>query len=190
MARVLGLMVGRRVRIWNEERRPAGRRDLPDGATGPCHDEVRGGEGSAEVVREGEQAVLPALDTALQPRIVAFAGKVKDGGPGAPERLERGLVQPLRALAPAEDEHNLYVFRKPEQLTCLSAVPRPRARRYRPADDLVLRRLVPFDRVRQKDDLGEGGGEAVGEAQMSIRLGEGGRDPQASRGEHDGARDI
>ena len=135
VARVLGLVVGGRVRVRDEQRRPAGGGDLPDRSARAGDDEIGGGESGAEVVRERGAAVVGARDAA-RALVVALAGEMEHGRPAVAERLERGLVQPLRALAPAEDEDDRPLLRKLEAAARLPPDrPAARARRDRPADD-------------------------------------------------------
>ena len=75
-------MVGRRVRIGDEDRGPPGGGELEDGAAGAREDEVGGGERVGEVGHVLEQRVASGCrcssERRLQLGIVAAAGDVKD----------------------------------------------------------------------------------------------------------------
>ena len=60
---VRGLVVARRERIRNEDRRPAGRGDLPHGRAGAAEHEIDGREGCAEALGFGNDAVVVTDDT-------------------------------------------------------------------------------------------------------------------------------
>ncbi len=187
---VLSLVIGCRVRIGDEERRLAGGGNLPDGAAGPRDDEVGSRERCAEIVREGEEPVTRARDRLPQARIVALAAEMEDCGPIGGEGGDRGLVQGTRPLAPAEHEHHLPVGREAEAGARILPVDRERARRQRPPDDAVFRGLETVDGKGEKDAPREGRGEAVGEAEVRVGLGQHRGDPDETRRDHHRAGDV
>ena len=139
-ARVLRLMVCRRVWIRDEQRGLAGCGDLPDDPAGARDDEIRSGESRPEVVGEGKEAVPGAADLLGQLGVVPFAGEMKHGGPVLAERLDCRLVQPPGAEAAAADEHHRPVEREIESSARVILVHGgTRATRDRPAHDAVFR---------------------------------------------------
>ena len=81
------------MRIRDEERRLARRRDLPDGAPGTRDDEVGRGECRPELLRVGKEAIVRSARARIEVRKVAFAREMEHGRPLLGERFERGLVQ-------------------------------------------------------------------------------------------------
>jgi hypothetical protein len=110
---------------------------------------------------------------------------VQDRGTGGSESLHRGLVQPLRTLTPAEDEDDGAFRGKREELTGFLPASRTRPLGNRAPDDSVLGLAQPVDGIRQEDAAGERRREPVREAEMGVRLGEGGADAPQARCEHD-----
>ena len=95
VAGVLRLVVRRRVRVGDEERRLAGGGDLPDRAAGPRDDEIGRGERRAELVREVEQPVLGPRRARGKLGVVALAGQMQD----RPARRRRTPRAPPRSAA-------------------------------------------------------------------------------------------
>ncbi len=99
-------MVGSRVRIRDEQRWPAGRRDFPDGPARSGDNEIGCGQRGAELVREGEEAVVVAPGAPVELGEVPFPGEVEHGRPLGGEGVQGGVVQTPGALAAPEDQHD------------------------------------------------------------------------------------
>ena len=184
---VLRLVIRGRLRVRDEQRRAARRRDLPHRAAGPRDDDVGSGERRAEVVGERKQPVPGAPDEIRKIGVVALAGQVEHRGPLLAEGFDRCLVQPARPEASAADEDDGAVRRQVEAPPRLGGIDRhERASRDRPPDHPVLRALSTGDRIAEEDALRERHGQAVGEAEVCVRLGDRRRDAEAARGEHHG----
>src|SRR4029079_4063405 len=190
------------VRCWDERRRAPCRGDLPDGATGASNDEVSRGKRSPEVVGERKQPVLASGDplpesgvvrvrgAERERGIVALAGQMQHGRTRGGECLERSLVEPLRALAATEDEDDGALLRKLEAAASVDRVARLRARRDRPAYDLVLRRLESLYRIGEEPDPRATRRQAGRQGEECSCLRQGGGNPHASGGEHHRPRDV
>ena len=88
------LVVGGRVRVGHEDRRPAGRGDLEDRAAGAAEDEVGGGEAVAEVGLVGEQRVAVAVRGRVEPRAAAPRSRGCPRGGGRGSRAPRARRRP------------------------------------------------------------------------------------------------
>ena len=150
--------------------------------------DVGGAVGEPDLVHEGPQDVVGPRHALAQRRVIALAAQVEDGRAGGAPRLDRELVQEPRSERAAEDEDDGALRRQAELRPRCSTRRRPGAGRDRPADRLVLR--AGTHGKREKDPLRKGRGEAVGEAEMSVRLGQRGRDAAQPRGEHHRAGDV
>ena len=101
-------------RIRHEDRRLAGRRDLPDGRAGAREHEVAGRDRRAEPLRLGEHAVVVAARAAPHEVEVTLAGHVQDRRPARAPRVDDELVQRLRAGERAEHPEHAPVARQLE----------------------------------------------------------------------------
>ena len=181
-----GLVVGGRVRIGDEDRRPAGRGDLEDRAARAAEHQVAGGEAVAEVRLVGEQRVAVAV------RGRARAARAAPRSRGARRGGRRGSRGP-RARRSASIAHSL-IERAPWLPPITSRQRRPAAiaealagrvavggehrRRDRPAGDQVPLPLAAGDREGEADPPRPPGEQAVGEAEVAVGLGEDERRPR------------
>ena len=105
VAGVLRLVVCGHVRGGDEHGRLPGGRDLPDRPAGACDHEIGGSERRGEVVRPRQEPVVGPQVTADQLLRIALAAQMEHGRALGAPRLDGEIVQRLRALAAAEDEH-------------------------------------------------------------------------------------
>jgi hypothetical protein len=171
------------MRIGDEQGGLPGGGDLPRGAAGPRDHEISCRECGAEVVREGQEHVAGPPRMPCELRVVTLSREVENGRTVGREGLQRRFVQPARALASAENEDDLSLRGKAEALARLGRIDGLGAARNRAPDHAVLLAPHPVDRKGEEDAPGEGHGEAVGEAEVRVGLGEGSRDPQDSSGQ-------
>ena len=188
---VLALVVGGRVRIRDQDRRLAQRRQFGHGAAGASHDEIRDGHGRGQAVSVGHQAVALkplALRRELGAHGVVVARPADvhelEAQVTPAERVDAGAVDALRALAAAEGEDDGQSGAQGEGLAALGGAGRQLGRRERPPGQHVLGRPQTGDREAEADAPHKRPQEPVGDAQVGIGLqGEAG-DP-TKRGQRD-----
>ena len=111
---VLRLVVGRGMRIGDEDgRRPRGR-ELVDRPTGARKGKVGRCKRSAEVVRERQQPVAVPPHATAQQREVSLSGEMENERPIVRERIDDDLIDGSRALAPAVDQEQRSLERQLE----------------------------------------------------------------------------
>ncbi len=175
-------MVGGGAGPGDEDRGPAGRRDLEDAAARAADDEIGRREQERHAVAELEHPVAVGRRHARQ---LAAAGHVqhRDAGRRAlGERGGRGGVERAGAERAAEDRDDLLLGLDRVGGASLLAGGRDEGGIDRTADDAVARRLAARHREGQQHQPHERGRQAVGEPEVRVGLEQRRRDAAARRG--------
>ncbi len=185
------LMIGRRIRIGNQDRGAPRCGDLEDRATRSREDQVARRERVGKPGLVGEERVAVRVGGVCQALadlvVVAVAADMEHveiaiRRPGPGERLERAAVDRPGALAAAEDQDTAIVGCDPETLARRGAVRSRDGRGHRPARDEVAIIVATVDREGEAHAPGAPGEQAVGEAEVAVGLGEDERQAERDRG--------
>ncbi len=188
---VLGLVVGRGVRVGDEDRGPAGRRDLEDRSAGARDHEVAGRERVRERVEVLQHRVaVPVADTRAHLREVARAGDVQNVHARVDERLGRNRVQRPGAEAAAEHQHAGRGGRHAEPLARGVAIGLQDRAGHGPPRHQPAVAGAALDREREAHPARERREHAVREPEVAVGLAQHERGAPRDRGESDRPGDV
>ena len=195
VARVARLMVGRGLRVGNQDGGQPGRRELEHRPAGARRREIGRDKRIGERLDVRVQVVVgrppERVESLGQLVVVADAARVEHRARrGRSERVERGVVQPPRPERAAEDQQALLVGPDAEALASRAAVGFDGARGNRTTGEQVLAALALGQRKRQEDAPGEGREQAVRDPQVAVGLHQRQRQPQRATRETDRTRHI
>jgi len=177
-------VIGRRVRVGNEDRGRACCRKLPHRPARAGDRDVGGGKDVPEAVRVRHQHVAAAMHPRRQAGVVSLPRDVQHAGAAVAPGSHRHLVERGRAREGAEDGDDRLVRPEAEVLPRLRPVRTDMRQRDRPADDLHLAAAAAGNLVGEEELLRKRGGEPVREAEVRVGLGESGGNATQPRREH------
>ena len=189
IARVLRLVVGRRERVRDEDRRACRRRRAPRRSRRAREREIGRAVRGAELVVTAAAVVRPRTRGRSSSKSRS-PHRWSTAGPGAPNASTANSFSARAPERAAEDEQHRPVRGEPEDAPRLGSRQRPRARRERPARHAVLRAVAAVDRKREEDALRERRRKPVREPEVRVGLRHRRRDPAAGGREHHRAGDV
>ena len=189
-ARVRRLVVGGRVRIRDQHRRPAVRGDLEDRAAGARHDQIAGQQRLAEVGDVAAQVVVRSPGAGPRARARSRSPAACRTRKRAPANaVDRRLVDRPRALRAAEHEHARLVAARSRSGPARRRQSVAGAGTGRPVTH-VAGAVATLDRKRQAHAPRERRQQPVGQPEMAVGLDQHERDSRDDRGQPDRPGDV